>query len=420
MTKPRILMVEDNERVGKVWKAQIERIFNCKVCCPPTVDAMRDTIRRETFDSVLIDANLRNWNPPMKLFGRRIKDGIEFATFYRELQKKCVIVIYGPEHLPSLPDVERRIRTLSLLNVKTIDSPLPSEQKEIRKTLEVLRPTIQETAIFHKENPLFQPVDVYKGLAPREKRRKKRLLYRNAQQASGWANLSLQDAADSSWTVECGGEFQTRYFGEFLNGKKKPGFEVTERREYPGPVEIKEIANTKRTAPLIFWNTRNADILNKQFSDERLRRIPPELEDVFGISVAPGFDDAYNKEGRREVVQWCKKLTAFGQFEATKEIFKGLNGDREKSIRDFSRRCRNAHLNSIVDVYGARVDEIIERDNTAFVELTNWSGEENFAAPFDLATLKDNGVSSEDQRFEYTVYRDAVDDRAQWRIELSE
>src|SRR5581483_3995079 len=100
--------------------------------------------------------------------------------------------------------------------------------------------------------------------------------------------------------------------------------------------------------------------------------------------------------------------------------FKGLNGDREKSVRDFANRCKKAYLNQIVDVYEASVEEIVEEENTALIELTSWSRDENFIAPFDLRILKENGVEEKDQRFEYTVYVDALDHSTRWRIELKE
>lgn len=420
MTKPRILIVEDNDRVGRALKGAIEQSFNCKVCFPIGVEAIRGALLFETFDSVLIDAYLVNLVPPIRLFDKLVSDGIEFARFYRELHEKCVIAIFGPDHLPRQPEVKRRLSRLAALNIKVIDSPLPVGLQKIKETLKVLEPTIEETAVFHQENPIFQPVDIYKGLSRTEKRRQKRLLYRTAcQQTAGLVNLNLKAVGDCSWTVLCGGNFQKDYYGELLNGHKTPSFKVKIWKRYPRPKEFEEIADAKRTNPFIFWNTRDIDILSKQFSDQHLPKDSTHLQEDFSISVAPLCAAAYNEGRSKEILEWCKKLEPFGQFEITKEIFKSLNGDREKSIRTFSRRCEKARINRIVDIYEARVDQIIEKDNTAVVELTNSSGEENFAAPFDLQILKDHGVEEEEQKFEYTVYVDALDSTG-WNIELKE
>ena len=77
----------------------------------------------------------------------------------------------------------------------------------------------------------------------------------------------LSEDLRDAWMIECGGRFETYYYGESLTGSKKSAFEGTQaRKTYPGQEEIKEIANAKKTAPFIFWNKRNADILAKQFA----------------------------------------------------------------------------------------------------------------------------------------------------------
>lgn len=418
INRPRILIIDDDPPVGVALQDAIKSSFNCEVIFPNTLDLLRKIILSETFDSVLIDANLKRWKPPIKLFGNEVKDGVDFATFYRTLHGNCIIALFGPHNLPQQPLVERRISKLLSPNFKTIDNPLPSGRRELKQTLEALKPTLEETAVFHQENPIFQNVDIYKKWPSEGKRQQNRLLYKSAcQSISTWANLNLHEAGDCSWTVLCGGSIQDKYYGEKLNGHQARISDITVRDSYPSGEELNVMAAAKKTAPFVLWNTGEPETLELQFSraDERLKNIPPRFREYFSIATALRCPDAYVSGMDRKVIEWCKDLTPFGQLVATKEIFKQLNGDRRKSVSSFFKRCKSAHLYGIVDIYRARVDEIIEKDQTAIVELTNWAGKENFAAPFDLQILKKHQVEEIDQSFEYTVFVDALN-RTGWEI----
>lgn len=419
--KPRVLIINDDLNVGKALKDVVERA-KCRVCLPPVLPSMQEAVLNEAFDSVLVDANLNNWKPPFRVFGKQVSDGIDFARVYCEFQPKCLIVIFGQQSLPYQPQVLRRIENLSACNVKTLKSPLPSGQQELQRAIEVLKPNLEEkleeTAIIHQANPIFQPLDVYEGLPRPEKSLRQRLLYRRACNWIGkWANFNLHEAGDSSWTVNCGGNFQKKFYGEPLNGRA-PSPKLKFRERYPLRKELMGLAHAEKTSPFFFWNTRETDILAKQFDDERLQKIPEALQDDFGIAVASGCAKAYN-EGEKATLGWCQRLSPLGQLDAVKTIFKSLNGDRERSVRIFSQRCRKARLNRVVDIYKARLEKIVEKENTAIVELTNLTGDDNFATRFDFAKLRSKGVKEASQCFEFAVYAD-VFDNSFGDIELTE
>lgn len=423
MTKPRILIVDDDPQVGKALKTLIEDRFHCLVSFPKSLADLQQILLLETFDGVLIDANLRQWQLPGKLVesndrDHTIRNGIDIAEVYGRLRPTSLIVLFGHEYLPEQDRVQQRLKLLP--HLKIVEKPLPAELKAIQEKLDVLRPTIEETTVLHNENPIFQPVDAFEGLPPDEKLLKRRHLYREAcLETSTWVNTSLEAAGDCSWTVVCG-KIQTDFYGERLNGNHHRLLDFEKTREiYPDRHDFAQLARSEQVNPFIFWNTRNTNVLAKQFSDRFLRKIPTSLQDYFGMAVAPHFSKPYNEGSEKEVIEWCRELSPLGQLDAAKEIFKTLNGDRERSVMTFSARCRKARLNRIVDVYNARVEKIVESENTALIELTNFTRDEDFTSPFDLSKLQSKGVKEVDQCFEYTVYAD-VFDNAFGKIELTE
>lgn len=414
--KPRILIVDDNVEVGNGLKEIIEDEFDCTVYFPPSIEALEKVVRSEAFDSVLVDADLSSWRSPASVFDREVHDGIDFARAYCGIQQKALIVICGAANLPSQPQVNSRLNRLAGCNVKTIPRPLPLGKKETHKALAVLAPRIDETKIIHRENPIFQPMNRDQGMPRLERELRGRLLYRQArQQTEKWANYYLRKEGDSSWVVLCGGKFQEDYFGEPLNGDGAS-------RPYPGQDELANLAGLKRTRPFLFWNTSDTTVLSKQFADGRFKKIPDALSLDFSMAVASDCARAYKEGEERHVMEWCRKLEPKVQLEPLRAIFtsfKNLNGDAQRSIRNFSGRCRRAQLNRVVDVYEARVEKLVKTENTATVELTSTTSEENFMAPFDLTKLNERGVRNIDQCFEYTVYAD-VRDHAFGEIELTE
>src|SRR5438477_7148642 len=97
--KPRILIVDDNERLGRLLKPFVEKLFNCQVCFPPNISKLQDATLNEAFDSILVDANLSDWKRPFLIFGERVSNGIDFARVYSKFHEKSLIVILGPENL---------------------------------------------------------------------------------------------------------------------------------------------------------------------------------------------------------------------------------------------------------------------------------------------------------------------------------
>jgi hypothetical protein len=423
IVKPRILIVDDDIRVGAALKDLVERSFDCTVCFPRSIKAMQDTVLNEAFDSVLVDANLSNWTLPVRIFGKEIRDGIDFASAYCKFQQNSLIVIFGPTHLPFPAQVQYRIEKLSTCNVRTIQSPLPSDRQEIRRAIDILkpelRPQIEETQIIHKANPIFQPLGVYEGMPSEEKSLRQHLLYKSACNWLGkWVNFNLREAGDSSWTVVCGGNFQKDYYGELLNGRRcRPDVKV--RNRYPPRSELQMLAEAERAEPFLFWNTRDTKTVAKQFVEDRLEKIPRAYQDTFGIAVSPSCAKAYQEGLEDDAIDWCRRLSPFGQLRATKTIFRSLNGNRSRSVKDFARHCMKAYLNRVIEIYSARVEKVLESENTAVVELINLTADDNFSAPFDLAKLRSHGVKEVGQKFEYTVFAD-VRDRGFGEIELTE
>lgn len=418
--RPRILIVDDDPRIGRGLKELIEREFDCTVCFPQTVEALQKTVLNEAFDSVLVDTKLNRWSLPISVFGEYINDGIDFARAYCRVQPECLIVIFGPSLLPFKEIVDTRIAKLSSCKIKTLDRPLPSRLSELQAVLKVLKPGIEETAIIHQANPIFLPFEVHQGLPEEEKFLRDRLLYKQAcQRMEKLVNINLQEYGDSSWTVLCGGNFQKGYYGELLNGHSASSLDVNIMKRYPRKGELKELARAEKTNAFVFWNTRGPSILSKQFSDERLEKIPETLADEFGMAVADSCAEAYHQDADNHVIQWCKNLSPLGRLDVVKAIFKSLNGGRKTSLKVLSQRCKRARLSRIVDVYNARVEKIIEDKNTAIIELTNLAGDDSFAAPFDLGKLKGKGIKERDQSFEYSVWISELE-HSFGQIELTE
>lgn len=421
-SKPRILIVDDNPRVGDLLTKRVAKQFGFQVCFTRNDATLQSALVDEAFDTVVVDSNLSNWNLPMRVFGKEVWDGIDFARVYCEFHPQSLIVLFGPGLVANQDSVQRRIEKLSRCKVKTIERPLPFRESEIRATLEVLKPQIRETEILHETNPIFQASEPYEGLPAGERDLRNRLLYRQAsQQTEKWVNYNLKEYGDSSWTVLCGGNLQKDYYGELLNGSCPSECDVNIRDRYPRPKELKNLEETENTRSFVLWNTGSPSILIKQF-DTQLEKIPISLIDDFGMAVSDPCAEAY-KEGEAErVIDWCRKwppASLRGQLDVLRSIFKNLNGDRPKSIKQFSQLCKRAGLYRVVDVYRARVEHLVEQENAAYIELTNVDKNENFTAPFDLKKLKSKGVKEMDQCFEYTVYQNPFDDSF-GRIELTE
>ena len=424
--KPRILIVDDNEMVGRHISRFIESLFECEVFLPQTATEMVDAAEKKAFDSVLVDADLSQWKQ-LKIFGKPVADGIEFARRYCELQPKSLIVILGADLLPGGEDrIRERINSLSSCNVKEIKSPFQQEAKEEFQVLrpeseEELRQELPRIEEIHQENPIFQPLTAFANLPSDERRLRSRLLYRRACEWVGnWMNSNLHDAGDSSWTLLCDGDVQKQYYGELLNGRTASP-KVTIRTRYPLREERQEMARTAKTNPLIFWNTWNTSILTKQFEGRRLKKIKPaNLGDEFGIAVAPACARAYNDGQEETVIDWCNTLAGISpsaQLDTLKAIYTSLNSDRERSVSAFANRCQNAGIIRVVDIYTANVEEIMPRKNTAMIELRNRAGDDVFVAPFDFGNLVQKGIKETGQQFEYTVYAD-IHDNAGGQIEL--
>jgi hypothetical protein len=422
--QPRVLIVDDVVEGGRALKRLIERIHKYKVCFPSSVDSLQEAVLYEAFDTVVIDADLTGWHLPITIFGEEIWNGIDLARVYCEFQGNSLIVLFGPNTLPK--NQQRGLARLSGCNIKTIPRPLPSNPEDITAIFKVLEPKIEETEIIHEENPVFQPTEALKSLPAEERSLRRRLLYRQTSESWGkWLNRNLQDHWDSSWTVLCGGNVQKKYYGPTFKKNRNLSADVKIRDTYPLASELSKLAATKKTFPFVIWNTRDTSILSKQF--ERRLEIPKTqvddfgktLVDDFGMRVAGPCALAYNREDAKHVIEWCQTLSPFGQLDVLRSVFKSLNGDRERSTAILAERCRQADLLQVVDVYEARVDKVQPEENTALVELKNFTGDENFPAPFDLSKLAQKGIKEIDQCFEYTV---AIDERSNpfGQIELSE
>jgi len=421
---PRVLIIDDDPSVGRALKKLIEREFKYRVCFPTTVERLQDTVFYEAFDTVVIDAKLDRWKLPITIFGEDIYDGIDLARVYCEFQEKCLIVLFGPKNLPNLARVQDRINGLKGCKIRTIDRPLPSNQKDINTILKVLEPRIEETEIIHEESPVFQPTKAFEALLPEERSLRRRLLYRQTSDSWGkWLNRNLQKNGDSSWTVLCGGNVQKKYYGPLLS-RRQNSPDVKIRTRYPLDTELSKLAATEMTLPFVIWNTRDVSILGKQF--DRRSEIPPTpvddfgrtLLDDFGMRVAAPCALAYNQDDSKTVIEWCQSLSPFGQLDVVRAVFKSLKGDLDQSTK-LAARCKEADLVQVVDVYAARVEKLMPQENKAIIELRNSTGEEDFSAPFDLTKLARKGVKETDQCFEYTV---ALDERENsfGRIELTE
>lgn len=421
-SKPRILIVDDDPHVGDLLKKRVTDQFGFQVCIPHSHSTLQNTLVNEAFDTAVVDSNLSNWNMPIRVFGTEVWDGIDFAQVYCEFHPQSLIVLFGPSQVAHQESVQRRIESLSRCNVKTIERPLPLQESEIQSALEVLKPEIREIEILHEANPIFQASEPYEGLPAGERLLRSRLLYRQAsQQSEKWVNYNLKEYGDSSWTVLCGGNLQKDYHGEPLNGSHPSDVDVNIRNRYPGQQELKKLEQTENTSSFVLWNTGGSSILIKQF-ETQFGKIPASLIDDFGMAVAESCAEAYKEGEAKRVIDWCRKWPPTrpqGQLDVLRSIFTNLDGDRPRSIKQFSQHCKKEGVHRVVDVYRARVEQVTEKENTAHIELTNVDKDENFTAPFDLKELKRKGIKELDQCFEYTVYLDQLGNSF-GRIELTE
>lgn len=417
-TKPKILLVEDNELGRKEMGILIGQDFGYDVSTPNSVKEVREAITFQVFDSLLVDVDLSNFDDiGDNIESKIIDDGTDIADFYSDLHLITSGRLYSSHvKLPGSPfdikirQLKRKIKR-SPFPFTALPKPLPRDMSQIQ---DLFKPILEEAENVYKSNPLYQPLSYYE----QDRRLSKRLrAYKKVCQLhSNWLNFNFQSVGDCSWGMICGGMADKRYYGKPLNGDgdRLDQFKIESRNTYPSKDELNRVARDKNAFPFVVWNTRKIEFLEKQFQQagQRLVNIPDYLRDFFGMSVSYSCVKAYEEGMKEQVIDWCNQLTAPAQIEIIRGIYKKIY--RTPLMEEFIALCRAAYLPLIVEVYNARVDGIEhEGEPVAWVELRHLGDYRAVSMePFDLRQLVNNEIDHESQRFEFTVYQLSNDDIA--------
>lgn len=405
-TKPKLLLVEDNELGRKEISSLIGEVLGYHVSSPDSIRGVKEAVTFEVFDTLLIDQELSKFDDiGDKIDGKTIDDGKDIADFCASLYDANRVNIYST-HV-KLPSPFASKLESGPYTYTHMPKPLPREMDKIR---ELFRPFREQAEDVHNVDPLLQPLSYYNAQGHHSKRlRAYKKIY---QRYSNWLDFKFESVGDCAWGVVCGQTADRRFYGKPQWGDSQ--FEIVTRDCYPTLEELKALAEEKDAYPFVVWNTRKLEFLEKQFAaaGPRLAHVPDYLRDYFGIATAPLCVSAYGEEMRDVALRCASQLTLPGQIEVVKQIYKRLYGT--PALEDLTSRCAEAHLPVVVEIYDAKVDGIEQGEApTAWVELRNLGGYRAVSMePFSLELLNRSGVEHESQPFEYTVYEMPHDDVA--------
>jgi len=409
MSEPSILVADADEKLGRVLKRLIETEYGYQVSLPRSFDDLKECLAFQTFDSAIIDLDLSKWGRPYRINGHSIQNGRSLADLFRLLHAGPTVCLYGTK--AKFEELGINPNESGGSDEVRITIPFPPSMEGIKARLKpaldpALKPVLKAVRSVHRANPLFQPLGNPKHMRMEQfLRAYKRACSLNSE----WLNFNFEIVGDLSWSVVCGGSIERNWYGSPLNGHghKYAEFGVKPRKKYPGDRERERIANSRKSYPFFFWNTRDVQFLIRQFkiAGPGLSHLPEGLRNNFGIDVARPCANAYVADMRDQVIQWCKRLTHVGQLETVSQILKKLYYHRPGWIKDFLGRCREAELPVPIEIYKGRLESIEKDRETGWVALTKWDeSRAPLMEPFDLKILQQNGIEREDQSFEYTVY----------------
>ncbi len=392
----KVVVVEDERKVRTDLKAVLQRpAVGFDVRAPQSLQGTVNQLLLERSDGGMFDTRLDEWGvgefKPEKVNGHIIKNGIDLAAFYREINEDAPICF----HSSFLDDPHVR-QQIDSLGFKTYEfrKPLPTDIREVR---EELRPFSDEMINANRSNPLVSiTAQEYRTLTSNEQHRLYKMAFRRNKP---WVDQMIKVWGDFTCVALLDGKVQ--WVGDGHKLKRATGLKVRER--YPTDAEMAAAAAKAKNFFFIFWNTK-ADMLHKVFKQAGpwLGNVPASARSFFGLSMAKALARLYLGGERRESLTWAAELDGVGKLEVAKYVFKLM--PKSKSVaRQSERDLAEAGLPVVAEVFKAEVRKI-EGRHTAWVELRKWGGGRAVAEPFDLGRLQRCGVKYEDQMFEYTVY----------------
>jgi hypothetical protein len=392
--KAKILIVDDDPQTREATRFLVEEAFDYIACSPASPDELKTVMAFEACESALVDFDLRKWNlEEYKLDEHTVRNGKDIADFYSNLHDVSLVKIYSAK--------------LQKDGIIAIPKTLPPDMNQIKA---IFRPFFEETATVQKLNLSLQPEEFGKALILQQLQAYKKTCRLNEK----WVRFNFEVVGNYSWTIISDRKIEKDYYGSPLNGNgdNSSQYDIRVREEYPSEQELAEIASRNNATSFVLWNTRDLELLEKQFerAGRHLKDIPEHLQDFFSLAVAGCLAEGYQGHDGR-VLQLVKRLTTVGQLETLKQIYTRLEpGPQRKNFID---KCKQFRLPMITEIYKATVDEIDPMTETAWVELIPWSDYmPREGGSFELRRLKEHGVRYEDQEFEYTVYQIYTNDEA--------
>ncbi len=133
-TKAKILLVEDNELGRREISTLIGDNFGYQVCAPGSLQQLREALTFESFDSLLVDMELSDFEDIGDTLGdQTINDVTDVLLFYSDLHEKVSGHLYSSHiTLPGSPYDKKIKKTQNTSFPFTVlAKPLPPDMKQI-------------------------------------------------------------------------------------------------------------------------------------------------------------------------------------------------------------------------------------------------------------------------------------------------